>query len=235
MHVIVPLAGAGTRLKNKYKESKPFIKIGDLTLLEISLLGLANYEKFVFICQLKDVDRLAELLKDSKIMYKKMYIIKGIDGVTSGQAETVKYGLEYVEMDAPILISNCDTFFSSDFTVPDGVDGALGTFKSSDPGYSYVETVGGLVSRTAEKEVISNRASNGLYYFSSKKLFLEAYEKTDWRILREKYVAPMYNYLIDLDLSVVEVPMRVTMPLGTPEEIDYAITRSEALPFTKHG
>jgi choline kinase len=229
MEVIIPLAGLGTRLSERYSEPKPFIKLGGKTLLEISMLGLPEANGYVFVCRQENFSQLSDLVQQMPSLAGKNCRISVVPGATSGQAETVLAGLKLVKANAPIVISNCDTFFSGDFVVPKGVDGAVGTFESNSPGYSYVSVKDGFVTRTAEKEVISNRATSGLYYFSSKELYVDAYKAMDWSRLPEKYVAPMYNCLVAYRLKVAEVPMNTVLPLGTEAEIDYALVNGKLL------
>lgn len=229
MEIIVPLAGEGARLSERYSEAKPFIKLGNKTLLEISLLGLPTDAGLVFVCRQEHLNTLSDLLESSKVIGNRSYRISAVPEATSGQAETVKYGLKLVKANAPIVVSNCDTFFSADFAGFSGFDGAIGTFESDSPAYSYVAVRDGLVTRAIEKEVISNRATAGLYYFSSKDLYLEAYQRTDWSKLKEKYVAPIYNCLAAYGLKVKEIPMETVIPLGTEAEIDYALESQNLL------
>lgn len=229
MEVIIPLAGEGARLIEHYPEAKPFIKIGNKTLLEISLLGLPADARLIFVCKQEHATFLSNLLETSKVIAERSYKISIVPGPTSGQAESVKYGLKLVKANAPIVVSNCDTFFSSDFVDFGRFDGAIGTFESDNSSYSYVTVKDGAVTRAAEKEIISNRATTGLYYFSSKDLYLDAYKMTDWSNLKEKYVAPMYNCLIGYGLKVKEIPMKTVIPLGTKTEIEYALKNQNFL------
>ena len=223
MDIVIPLAGNGSRLRPLYKKPKPFIEIGGTTLLEISMLGLPDADNYIFVVRRELLGDLSELLANMKLLQGKSYRIAEVAFPTSGQASSAVHGLKLAKTDAPILISNCDTFFSSDFKVEPGYEGVLGTFESNSPAYSYVEMNGKFAPRTAEKEVISDRASSGLYYFSSKELYLSTYYSFDWPSLGERYIAPMYNMLIKNGSLVGESRIEKVLPLGTPEEIDYAV------------
>lgn len=219
---IIPMAGYGTRMAGAYSEPKPFVKLGDLTLLEIAFLGLPESERVIFVTRDELAAKTASLLVNSKVFNDVNYQVVNLPEGTPGQAATVLLGLKDVAMDAPILISNCDTYFSGDFEVQEGYDGMLGTFDSSSPYYSYVKLEDGVAVETAEKRVISDRASAGLYYFASKQLYVDAYEKIK-DLPGEQYIAPMYNSMIADGLSVGESRLETVIPLGTPEEIDYAV------------
>lgn len=211
------MAGEGSRLKDTYSEPKPFVKIDELTLLELSLIGIPREWKVVLVIREEYSDRLDALMESSPVFEGRDCVVSIFPGQSSGQAETALFGMLRVPMDAPIVVSNCDTYFSNDFVIKEGYDGLLGTFSSSDPKYSYVEIVNGVATRTAEKEVISDRASSGLYYFSDVETYIDAYISTDWD--GERYIAPMYNSMINKGKKVGEVQQELVVPLGTPEEI----------------
>jgi len=227
------MAGYGTRMAGAYLEPKPFVKLGKLTLLEIAFLGLPQSDRVIFVTRDELAAQTAALLVNSKIFSAVNYQVVNLKEGTPGQAATVMLGLKDIEMDAPILVSNCDTYFSGDFEVKEGYDGVLGTFESSSPYYSYVKIEDGVAVETAEKRVISDRASAGLYYFASKQLYLEAYEKIK-DLPGEQYIAPMYNSMIADGLRVGESRMETVIPLGTPEEVDYAVNDLGLLELLKN-
>lgn len=219
--IILPMAGEGSRLKEKYNEPKPFIKINGVTLLELSLHGFPVEWEIVLVIRKEHLEMLSALIESSPVFKDRSYSVVVFVGQSSGQAETALFGMGSIPSDAPIVVSNCDTYFSKDFIIDDYYDGLIGTFKSNSDAYSYVEMRDGLAVRTAEKEVISNRASSGIYYFSSVNTYIDAYLSTKWD--GERYIAPMYNSMIEEGLLVAEVQQKFAIPLGTPEEIGYAV------------
>ena len=77
----------------------------------------------------------------------------------------------------------------------------------------------------AEKRRISDNCSLGAYYFSSAALYQEAYDHlygSGWDGAREKYIAPMYQYLIEngMEVTISLVDARRVHVLGTPEELN---------------
>jgi choline kinase len=223
--VIIPMAGEGSRLKGKYTDPKPFIKLGDTTLIELSLLGIPEEWDLVLVTKEEHLERLNTLVASSSIFKGRDCRVIAFPGSSSGQAETALFAMSSVPLDAPIIVSNCDTYFSKDFEVIDGYDGLLGTFKSSSTSYSYVEIKDGVAVRAAEKEVISDRASSGVYYFANAETYIDSYLSTTWD--GERYIAPMYNSMISRGLKVGEIPQETVIPLGTPEEIKYALDHSK--------
>lgn len=228
MYIIVPMAGKGSRVKDFSDSPKPFIELHGKSLLGLSLQGLPLKDnKLVLVANKADYKQLVKTLAGIAWLDFADIKIELIDAPTSGQAETALIGMSSVGDGEPVLITNCDTFFTDNFRAVEGADGLLGTFKSHSPNYSYVKLEGGLVVETAEKVVISDRASAGLYYFSSVELYRRAYAGTNF--VGEKYIAPMYNYLIQSGLAVKEFPIDVVIPLGTTQELIDATTNEYLL------
>ena len=101
--------------------------------------------------------------------------------------------------------------------------GALVSFESNEPRYSYAALgEDGYVTRTAEKEVISNHALCGAYFFSTGKRFKQiAYQLLNEPEFKkpEYYVSLLYNYLLADGEKVQLAPMEEYYSYGTPEEL----------------
>lgn len=212
------MAGRGTRIKEFSNSPKPFIKLQGKSLLEMSMLGLPlKGNKLVLVANKSDYAELLKTIAGIGWLDLENVKIELIDHITSGQAESALIGMSSLDSNQSVLVTNCDTFFSNNFPGEVDADGLLGTFKSDSPNYSYVRIENGLAVETAEKVVISDRASAGLYYFSSKELYERAYANTSFD--GEKYIAPMYNYLIESGLKVGEFAIESVTPLGTTAEL----------------
>ena len=107
--------------------------------------------------------------------------------------------------------------------VTTGVDGALLTFESDSPAYSYLEfDNNGSVLRTIEKQVVSHDAICGAYYFRSRAVFESAC--ADYLMdceYKEYYLSGVYNSLIASGGIVKGFRTDFHLPFGIPEE--YAI------------
>lgn len=155
-----------------------------------------------------------------------------LDGATRGQAETVRLGLERggVADDAPLTIFNIDTlrpgFRSPEAPWAATADGWLEVMRADDPGYSYArpDPAGDArVAETAEKRVISDLASTGLYHFRESRAFLHALEaEAAAPSAPELYVAPLYNTLIGQggDVRYVEVSTQQVIFCGVPDQYE---------------
>ena len=216
------MAGSGTRTSDQYESPKPLILLDDRPLFSWALAGLpldlASEIRVVTnkrVAKNPDFDKLMKKFMPTELKIS----VEVLEKPTSGQAETVLLGTTDLNRENGILIFNCDTFISDDFPRDfEKWDGLLGTFKSSNPGMSYVETVGNRVIRTAEKQVISDKASTGLYYFGSRELFESAFLRTEHQ--KESYVAPMFNSMISDGLEIGYFGTEIVHPLGTSDEIN---------------
>lgn len=114
----------------------------------------------------------------------------------------------------PICIDLADILFCSRFnpveTFSDStIGGAALIFPSDNPAYSYLRTdASGLVTEAAEKRVISENASAGVYFFSSQAVYLAALahnlanaESVTHRGLF--FVCPVFNGVLTQGLSCV--------------------------------
>lgn len=150
---------------------------------------------------------------------------------TLGQADTVRLGLQQAGTGAgtPLTIFNIDTFRPG-FRYPEAdwmgrADGYLEVMPGTDPGFSFVRPArggDGRVAETAEKVVISNLASTGLYWFRRAGDFLDAMEGDAARAHGELYVAPLYNALIarGLDVRYHAVPAAEVVFCGVPAQYE---------------
>jgi dTDP-glucose pyrophosphorylase len=80
-------------------------------------------------------------------------------------------------------------------------DGLIMTMTADDPKWSFVGLDrDGLVTRVVEKQVISDKATVGIYNFRRGRDFVRAADTMiarDLRVNGEFYVAPVYNQLIE--------------------------------------
>lgn len=83
----------------------------------------------------------------------------------------------------------------------------------------------GKVTEVREKDRISDNCTLGAYYFSSAGLYKDLYEeyyKDDSKMEKnEKYIAPLYNFMIEKGMLVIIsiVDENKVHVLGTPEEL----------------
>ena len=92
--------------------------------------------------------------------------------MTQGAVCTVLNAVEHINNDDDLLIANSDQIMDIDFDAfikycrESKADGVIMTFNASHPKWSYARLdKKGNVIETAEKKVISDNATVGLYYF----------------------------------------------------------------------
>ena len=234
LHIIMPMAGEGSRfMNNGWSTPKPLINLNNKPLFmhAIDSINIENIPiKYSFIVR---KEHIAKYNIDNTI---KAYLpnanIFFVEKTTRGAVETCMIAESAIDNDDAILVLDCDLHFNSiSFnniikSVIEGdttISGALVSFNSNDPKYSYAEIDNNnIVIRTAEKEVISNNALCGAYFFSngsefksiSKQLINEANFKKS-----EFYVSLLYNYILRNNSKVVLTVMDEYHSYGTPDEL----------------
>lgn len=238
MNFLITMAGEGRRFREAgYTLPKMLIEAKGKTLLEWSIdsLPLHLCSCLVFVAQQKHEDEF-ELSKKIISIYGnrvKTIYFRFIDQLTHGQSETAYLAKDLIDLTQPLLIFNIDTQFSSSSLEKNllrkNIDGVLGAFYSEEPRFSFAAlNDSGLVTKTAEKEVISSNALTGLYHFTHPEDFFEAaglaFAKNE-TTKGEFYIAPLYNYLIAKGRKlIVDVADEVNI-LGTPEELKFFLNK----------
>ena len=213
LHILMPMAGEGSRfLKEGWTMPKPLIRLNDkeLFLRAISSVGISGVEmKYSFIVRQEHIDKYAIDKGIKKILHHAN--VFAVQKTTRGAVETCLIAREAIAAEDSVLVMDCDLEFRSQgfnallkeiLSQPvDAVNGGvLVSFDSDEPRYSYAEINDeGVVIRTAEKEVISNHALCGAYFFSSAKSFFFAADSLMCEANFSKpeyYVSLLYNYLL---------------------------------------
>jgi len=228
INIIIPMAGKGQRfLEAGYKIPKPLLNLGDRPIIEyiIKTMRMPNAQ-FIFIvrqdhCDESDLDKkLLEIEPNAKIMK--------INEVTEGAICTVLLAKEYFDDDNPIIIKDCDQIINWDprafmeFVLRQKADGAIVNIHTDRPNYSFsrIDTKGRIIE-TAEKTVISNHGSVGIYYFARGRDLIKYAQRMIDKNLRtnnEFYTSPVYNQFIQDFKLILHYPIAEMFQLGTPEE-----------------
>ena len=149
---------------------------------------------------------------------------------TSGQAETAKIAAQNIISDFPELSDEPIIFHNGDTLLLNRniaefidslkkADGLIDTFYNNKANYSYVLYSNDKVLEMAEKQVISDHASTGLYGFRSPRYYLESYANT--RFTGEKYISEIYSSIIKSNAVILDrffKNQEDTIILGTPQE-----------------
>jgi len=232
LNVLIPMAGAGSRFQQAgYSFPKPLIDVRGKPMIQVVVENLNIEANFIYIVQKEHYDEYH--LKYLLNLITPGCTIVQLDEITEGAAETVLTAKDHINNENPLLIVNSDQFieWNSNEVMyafsADQIDGGILTFKSTHPKWSYVKLDDrGFVSELAEKKVISDIATVGIYYWRFGEDFVwnaeEMMNHDDKRINGEWYVAPVFQEAIeDSDAKIRVKHIDKMWGLGTPEDLQY--------------
>ena len=230
-NLLLPIAGRAQRFLNEgYTMPKPLIMSKDKHIIDWSMKSIDTSEcNVIFAVRLEHINNFSidDILRNK---FGEDIKIVVIDRVTDGSVSTCLLAKEYIDNDLPLIIYTPDVYFENQFSpseIPEDLDGFLLTFKANSPAHSYVELDDkGLALRTAEKEVISQNAAVGVYYYKTGKAFVEYAEEMIRKNIRTKgefYICPMYNLMIRDGAKVGIKQVEKMHVLGTPAELEFFV------------
>lgn len=236
LHILMPMAGEGSRfLKEGWSTPKPLIELHDKVLFQRAIDSVCINDalmKYSFIVRQEHIikyhidEQIKKLLPQANVFS----VLK----TTRGAVETCLVAESAIDDNDAIVVMDCDLEFRSKrysqlikqaISLPEekSFGGALVSFESSDPRYSYAKVDKNMkVIRTAEKEPISNHALCGAYFFASGKIFKRiAHQLLDdgTHGKAEFYVSLLFNYLLAEGKDVYLANMEEYYSYGTPEEL----------------
>lgn len=233
MQTIITMAGIGARFRNAgYNCPKYMINAKGKTLFEWSMDSLLDYNKYVtkYIFVIRVEDHSNDFIRNQCMKYKiHNFEIIELDHMTDGQATTCMLAISYCNLNESIMIYNIDTYVEPhEMKYSDIIgDGHIPCFYAKGEHWSFAKLNDeGKVIEVREKVRISNNCTLGAYYFSSAKLYKILYEEfyaDDSRIEKnEKYIAPLYNLMIERGMTVTIsiIDSSKVHVLGTPEELE---------------
>lgn len=237
MNVLIPMAGEGSRFAMAgYAFPKPIIEVNGEPMIKVVLDNLNITANYIFIIR-EEHDAKFNISSTLKQLEPNCKIVK-INGLTEGAACTTLLAKELIDSDLPLLIANSDQFIEWDscefyHSINASVDGSILTFENVHPKWSYVKLDDdGNVTQVAEKEVISNKATVGIYYFAKGSDYVKYAEQMINKNIRygqgfngngEFYVAPVYNEAIADGKIIKTFDIKKMWGLGTPSDLEYFI------------
>lgn len=233
MNIVITMAGLGSRFqKAGYKVPKFMIETKGKTLFEWSMLSLTNLNKqpnvnYIFLTRRET--NAKDFIKEKMKLFGNFNIqIVETDKLTDGQATTAMLAKPYWKEDEEMIVYNIDTYVEpgiikySDFSG----DGFIPCFNAPGDHWSFVKLNSkGDATEVREKERISNNCTIGLYYFRTCSLYENLYNSfySDGNNIEkgEKYIAPLYNYMIEkgMKVRISVLPKKKVHVLGTPDEV----------------
>ena len=236
MTIVITMAGLGSRFKKAgYQVPKYMIEAHKKTLFEWSMLSLSGFYEventYIFIVRKEDQASSFIHEKCKEMNLTKINVIE-IDYLTDGQATTAMLGKEYWNQESELMIYNIDTYVEEGEMKASQIlgDGFIPCFHAPGNHWSFVKLdKEDKAIEVREKERISDYCTLGAYYFRSCKLYEELYNEyysSNENLEKgEKYVAPLYNYLISKggEVRISTVDFDKVHVLGTPEELQVFI------------
>lgn len=233
INVIIPAAGEGSRFaKAGWKSPKPFIDVNGKMMVEHVIDNVAP-EPYKKTLLLRKAHIEASPEKAARLSAAGADILS-VDELTEGTACTVLLGRQVFDNDDPMMVANSDQLVDFDVKayVDDclnrELDGSILVFRDKfmDPKWSFAKVdESGLVTEVAEKKVISDLATVGIYFFTRGSDFVKAavdmIARND-RVNNEFYTCPVYNYMIKngAKIGVYEVEFEDMKGLGIPDDLN---------------
>jgi dTDP-glucose pyrophosphorylase len=240
VNVVIPAAGQGKRFAEVgYQHPKPLIDVDGRPMLDLVLENFRSLGRPIVIMQARHVDRycadslIRGLAADAEIIT--------VDGVTEGAACTVLAAESLIDNGNELILANSDQVVDADLGEFVArmralqADGGILTFRDDNPKWSYARTDdAGRVVEVAEKRVISENATVGIYYFRRGSDFVHAARemiRKDARVNGEIYVSPVFNELVARGSTIYihEIDANDMHGLGTPEDLSRYLDRQARL------
>jgi len=230
LRIVIPMAGQGSRFIDAgYTFPKPLIEVKQKPMIQLVVESLNIKGKYIFLVKKEHYEKynfknfLNILAPNSEIVI--------VNKLTEGAACTVLLAEKFINNNKPLIIANSDQYieWNSSETmysfVSSKIDGGILTFKALHPKWSYAKVdKNNQVLEVAEKKVISNNATVGVYYWKKGSDFVKYARdmiKKNFRVNDEFYVCPVYNQAIN-DKKIIKIKEVNSMwGLGTPEDLKF--------------
>ena len=246
--ILIPMAGQGSRFSDVgFLQPKPVIDVGGEPMIKWVLDNILprsfDLRARIVVVVRRDQDQLARVAAQLRQTVPNLEVVYA-DALTDGAACTCLLAREHIHNTRPLLIINSDQYIdwndagdSSPFwrqvalEAAQGYDANILCFKRpmelGDTKWSYAATdADGFVNDVREKEVISDNATVGAYYWQRGADFVSAAEEMiarDIRVKGEFYVAPAYNINLERGQRVRLSFCRRLWGLGVPADLtDFA-------------
>ena len=238
MNVLIPMAGAGSRFEQAgYTFPKPLIEVNGKPMIQVVVENLNVEANYIFLVRKEHYEKYN--LKYLLNLIAPDCTIVQVDGLTEGAACTTLLAKEFINNDEPLLMANSDQFveWNSNECLyafsADTIDAGILTFESTHPKWSYAKLgEDGFVTEVAEKKVISNNATVGIYYWNKGSDYVKYAEQMiekDIRVNNEFYVCPVFNEAIQDGKKVRVKNVDKMWGIGTPEDLNYFLSEHKAI------
>jgi dTDP-glucose pyrophosphorylase len=223
-NILIPMAGLGSRFSEAgYEKPKPLIDVNGVPMIKAVVDSLGIEGNYIFIVQ-----------KEHSVRYHLLDVLDSIapgcsivelDGPTDGAARTALTASHLIDNDRPLIIANSDQIVDWQSKVFSNLVNSwnvVALFEADDPKWSFAKIENNLITEIAEKKIISNSASVGIYGWAKGSDYVK-YAKLmiarDIRTNNEFYIAPVYNGAIADGQKVHPFFVEKMYGTGTPEDL----------------
>ena len=227
MQVVMAAAGKGSRFKDYTEVPKPFINIDGKPMWWLAMEQWLDYGIPTVLFHTDHERWYEDPPFDVNIIW--------LDEYTQGAAHTAYLGLKMnnlIDGGDGVVFVECDSnihFDHSDWLKTAALYSGTFTTHSTSPNHSYCRVEGLKVLEIREKEVISQYANTGHYWWRTANEFMWTFEdayENNRRTRGEFYMAPLYNDLIRSGKSVAMHMVDQWDCWGTPAELEKFIESS---------
>jgi beta-phosphoglucomutase-like phosphatase (HAD superfamily)/dTDP-glucose pyrophosphorylase len=235
-NILIPMAGNGSRFFNAgYKDPKPLIDVDGKPMIQRVVENIEIPGNYIFIVQAEHYkkynlqSRLTDLVPGCKIIQ--------VNGVTDGAARTALLAKEHIDNSRPLIIANSDQILEWDSSkfiaqlLEIGVDGNMALFFANEDKWSYAKIQNNRIIGVAEKVVISNNASTGIYGWAKGSDYVKYAEQMidkNIRVNDEFYICPVYNEAIQDNKRILPLFVSKMYGVGTPEDLEAFLLKTKS-------
>lgn len=228
INILIPMAGLGSRFADAgYELPKPLIDVDGKPMIQRVVEDIAVDGNYIYIVQREHYEdyNLEDLLNS---ITPNCEIVQ-INGVTEGAAVSSLAAKHFIDNDYPLLIANSDQITKWDpdlflkLAQANPIDGSIVVFKSDNSKWSYADVDSfGYLTSVAEKEVISEHATAGIYLWTKGSDYVKYAEQmiaNDVRTKGEFYICPVYNEALSAGKKFTIFDIDSMNGIGTPEDL----------------
>jgi dTDP-glucose pyrophosphorylase len=230
MKILIPMAGEGSRFRKEgYDLPKPLIPVNGKPMIQLVVENLQFDADYIFLVRKEHLHSYPQTVKLLESISGGRCNIVEVDGLTEGAACTTLLAKQFINNDDNLLIANSDQYVDYQketfnyFVKLTSVDGMVFCFNDDNPKWSFVKlNENSYVCEVAEKKVISNIATCGIYWYRRGSDYVSGAEsmiRKNIRVNNEFYIAPVYNELIQSKKSIIPFYVEKMHGLGTPEDL----------------
>lgn len=223
MHVIIPAAGFGTRLRpHTWSKPKPLVSVAGKPILGHVLDSIAplDPENVIFV-----TGYLGDQIRAYVERHYRFATAFVHQAEMKGQAHAIHLAKEHVR--GPVLIAFADTIFATDLSILEetDADGVIFVKEVEKPqAFGIVELDDGRIRRIIEKpaDPPTNLAVAGVYYFrDSARLFaaIEEIMAAEKQTKGEFYLTDAIQVLIDEGAHIEAATMDLWLDCGRPDTL----------------